>query len=46
MEFTIEYYKDSAGNSPVDEFLLELVETNEMLFNQTSKVLIEQLKKL
>ena len=37
MEFTIEYYKDSAGNSPVDEFLLELAETNQMLFNKTSK---------
>lgn len=37
MDFTIEYYKDSVGKSPVDEFLLELAKTNEMLFNKTSK---------
>ena len=37
MEFTIEYYKDSAGNSLVDKFLLKLAETNEILFNKTSK---------
>ncbi|MBI4037679.1 type II toxin-antitoxin system RelE/ParE family toxin [Candidatus Curtissbacteria bacterium] len=37
MDFKIVYYKDRSGKSPIEEFLLDLAVTNELLFNQTSK---------
>lgn len=43
MNFQIIYYKNSKGNSSVEEFLVELSGINEMLFNQTSKA-IEKVK--
>lgn len=36
MEFKIEYYKDKSGKL-IEEFLLDLAVTNEVLFNQASK---------
>ena len=43
MDFKIIFYKDDKGNSPVEEFLVELSGTNEALFNQASKA-IEKIK--
>ena len=37
MEFTIEYYKDSSGKRPVEEFLLELQTSNNPLAEQSFK---------
>lgn len=36
MEFGIIFYKDEKGNSPVEEFLLGLVTSNNALFNKAS----------
>lgn len=43
MDFKIIFYKDNKGNSPVEEFLVGLSDTNEPLFNQASKA-IEKIK--
>ncbi len=43
MDFKIEYYKDSSGNSPIEEFLLKLKNSNNPLAEQTLKGL-EKLK--
>lgn len=43
MEFKIIYYRDSLGNSPVEEFLIELQMVNNPLAEQTFKGL-EKLK--
>lgn len=43
MEFKVIFYKDDQGNSPVEEFLVELSGTNEALFNQATKA-IEKIK--
>jgi len=37
MEFEIVFYKDEKGNSPVEDFLLGLVRSNQALFNKSSK---------
>ena len=37
MDFKIILYKNSSGESPVEEFLLDLVTKNKVLFNETSK---------
>lgn len=37
MEFEIILYKDGSGNCPVEEFMLGLVRTNKVLFNETTK---------
>ena len=37
MDFKIIYYKDSLGNDPVHEFLLDVSRTNLVLYNQTFK---------
>lgn len=37
MEFEIKLYKDSSGKHPIEDFLLKLAETNEILFSQTTK---------
>lgn len=37
MDFEVIFYKDKKGNSPVEEFLLGLVKTNKILFNETSR---------
>lgn len=43
MEFKVIFYKDDKGNSPVEEFLVGLSGTNEVLFNQATKA-IEKIK--
>lgn len=43
MEFKIDYYKDSSGQSPIEEFLLKLKRSNDALAGQTIKAL-EKLK--
>ncbi len=43
MDFKIVYYKDGSGNSPIEEFLLELKRSNNPLAEQTLKGL-ENLK--
>lgn len=43
MDFKIEYYKDSSGNSPIEEFLLGLKRSNNPLGEQSLKGL-EKLK--
>lgn len=43
MDFQIKFYEEDKGNSPVEDFLIELSSTNEILFNQTSRG-IEKLK--
>ena len=35
MDFEIRFYKDSKGKSPVEEFLLELAESNRVLVAKT-----------
>lgn len=37
MDFKIVYYKDSASNDPIHEFLLELARSNPDLFTQAIK---------
>lgn len=37
MDFKIVYYRVNSGKSPIDEFLLDLAVTNQLLFNQASK---------
>lgn len=37
MEFTIRYYKDHSGNSPIEKFILELKRLNNPLAEQTLK---------
>lgn len=37
MEFQINFYKDSSGKSPVEEFLDKLEQTNKLLYDQTLK---------
>lgn len=37
MEFAVTLYKDSSGKSPIEEFLLVLLRTNKVLFNEASK---------
>ena len=37
MDFKIILYKNSSGESPIEEFLLDLVTKNKVLFNETSK---------
>lgn len=37
MDFEIIFYKDDKGNSPIEEFLDELGETNNLLYDQTLK---------
>lgn len=37
MEFTIEYFKDSSGKNPIEEFLLKLKKSNNPLAEQTLK---------
>ncbi len=44
MDFKIVYYKDNSGNSPIEEFLLELKRSNNPLAEQALKGL-EKLKK-
>ena len=39
MDFKIVYYKDSFGNDPVDEFLIDLKRTNSRLAAQASNEL-------
>jgi len=43
MDFKIEYYKDSSGNSPIEDFLIRLKRYNNPLAEQTLKGL-EKLK--
>jgi len=43
MDFKIEYYRDSSGESPIGEFLLKLKSSNNPLAEQTLKGL-EKLK--
>lgn len=43
MEFQIEFYRDSLGESPIEDFFLKLKQTNRVLLAQTLKG-IEKLK--
>lgn len=37
MDFEVILYKDISGKSPIEDFLLGLVRTNKVLFNEASK---------
>lgn len=43
MEFEVQFYTDKSGNSPVEEFLLKLEESNKILVART-KLGIEKLR--